>query len=208
MPAPSAPRTRPTLPVRSRRPSGRSAAPSSATNQYPAALRRLKRAREIDDTGQRHALQRPGRGLGERGGFCRRAHGRQDDGARAESLGRAEHRADIARIADPVEQQQAGRARRRSDGVEVGRGQRVAAQRDALMDGAGAEPPVQRPALDGLDGNAAPAGSGRRLSVFGLEKPVGRAGAIGKSRRHRMTAMKPELAASRRPAAILRPIGH
>ena len=81
-------------------------------------------------------------------------------------------------------------------------------ERDALMDGAGAETPVQQPAFDGFDGNAAPAGSGRRLSVFGLEKPVDRAGAIGKGRRHRMAAVKPELAGSRRPAAMLRPIGH
>ena len=81
-------------------------------------------------------------------------------------------------------------------------------ERDALVDGAGAETPVEQAALHRFDGNAAPAGRGLRFPGLRLEEPANPAGRVRQGRGHGVAAMKPEFAGSGRFAAILGPIGH
>ena len=66
----------------------------------------LERAGEVDDPRPRHALERPGRGFGQRPAFGRGVAVLRDDSDRPERRGRAQDRADIMRIGDLVEHQQ------------------------------------------------------------------------------------------------------
>ena len=97
----------------------------------------LERAGEVDDAHQRHLVDRARGGLREHAGDGRRAMLGHHHRARLEGRGRAQHGADIVRIADLVEGDDdaaAGGGRQLAQQVvEIGFGQRLDLEREPLM---------------------------------------------------------------------------
>ena len=73
------------------------------TDPEPCFLQLLERTGEIDDAGERHALDRAGRGLGERSDSGGRSVRDENHGESPKRGRRAQHSAEIVRVADAVE---------------------------------------------------------------------------------------------------------
>ena len=100
-----------------------------------------KRARDVDDAGERHRFQSTRGGLGERAGPLRRMTVLDDDGTHRKSRRRAQYRADVMRIGHLIEHEHDLRPVCALRHAAAGRGkidrrQRRCLQHDALMHGA------------------------------------------------------------------------